>query len=174
MREVLGDKAVSSSSEEIVRLMRDESWLSPVLQREIERRTKEEGAGLGVQAVVRPTSEDDVIQLASPRATVSPSPRAAPARPTSACLHRRKAGSSSTFAVSLAIQSSAIARCAPRRARCRVKWKRRRAPRPGKCWCSQRPTRSLQSALALRRARRDRQQHAWRGVSSPSKRRRAR
>ena len=58
LREVLGDKAVSSSSEEIVRLMRDESWLSPVLQREIERRTKEEGAGLGVQAVVRPTSLD--------------------------------------------------------------------------------------------------------------------
>jgi hypothetical protein len=64
LREALGDEAVCSTSEEIVRLMRDESWLSPVLQREIERRTKEEGAGLGVQAVVRPTSEDDVIELA--------------------------------------------------------------------------------------------------------------
>jgi FAD binding domain len=64
LREALGDKAVSSSSEEIVRLMRDGSWLSPVLHREIERRTKEEGAGLGVQAVVRPTTEGEVIQLA--------------------------------------------------------------------------------------------------------------
>jgi FAD binding domain len=64
LRERLGDRAVLSSSEEILRLMRDESWLSPILQREIERRTKEQGAGLGVQAVVRPTSEEDVIQLA--------------------------------------------------------------------------------------------------------------
>ncbi len=64
LRERLGDRAVFSSSEEILRLMRDESWLSPILQREIERRTKEQGAGLGVQAVVRPTSEEDVIQLA--------------------------------------------------------------------------------------------------------------
>jgi hypothetical protein len=63
LRETLGDHAVSSSSEEISRLMRDESWLSPILQREIERRTQERGAGLGVQAVVRPTSEEDVIQL---------------------------------------------------------------------------------------------------------------
>jgi FAD binding domain len=64
LRETLGDAAVSSSSEEILRLMRDESWLSPILQREIERRTEEEGEGLGVQAVVRPRSEEDVIALA--------------------------------------------------------------------------------------------------------------
>jgi FAD/FMN-containing dehydrogenase len=64
LRETLGDAAVSSSSEEILRLMRDESWLSPILQREIERRTKEQGEGLGVQAVVRPTREEDVIGLA--------------------------------------------------------------------------------------------------------------
>jgi hypothetical protein len=63
LRERLGDHAVSSSSREISRLIRDESWLSPILQREIERRTKERGAGLGVQAVVRPTSEEDVIEL---------------------------------------------------------------------------------------------------------------
>ena len=64
LREALGDAAVRSSSEEIVRLMRDESWLSPILQRELERRTKQEGAGLGVQAVVRPSSEEDLIQIA--------------------------------------------------------------------------------------------------------------
>ncbi len=64
LRETLGDAAVSSSSEEILRLMRDESWLSPILRREIERRTEEEGEGLGVQAVVRPRSEEDVIALA--------------------------------------------------------------------------------------------------------------
>jgi hypothetical protein len=64
LRETLGSAAVSSSSEEILRLMRDESWLSPILQREIERRTKEQGEGLGVLAVVHPTSEEDVIRLA--------------------------------------------------------------------------------------------------------------
>jgi hypothetical protein len=64
LRERLGDDAVSSSSQEITRLIRDESWLSPILHREIERRTQERGAGLGVQAVVRPTSEEDVIELA--------------------------------------------------------------------------------------------------------------
>ena len=64
LRERLGDHAVSSSSQEIARLIRDESWLSPILQSEIERRTKERGAGLGVQAVVRPTSEEDLIELA--------------------------------------------------------------------------------------------------------------
>ena len=64
LRERLGDHAVSSASEEILRLIRDQSWLSPILQREIEQRTKEQGAGRGVRAVVRPTSEEDVIQLA--------------------------------------------------------------------------------------------------------------
>lgn len=64
LREALGDEAVCDSSAEIAWLMRDESWLSPVLQREFERRTREQGKGLGIQAVVRPISEEDVIQLA--------------------------------------------------------------------------------------------------------------
>ena len=64
LREALGDEAVCASSDEIVWLMQDESWLSPVLQRDVERRTREQGAGFGVQAVVRPISEEDVIQLA--------------------------------------------------------------------------------------------------------------
>ena len=33
LREALGADAVRSSSEDIVRMMKDESWLSPVLQR---------------------------------------------------------------------------------------------------------------------------------------------
>lgn len=64
LREALGNEAVCTSSDEIVWLMRDESWLSPVLQRDIGRRTREQGARFGVQAVVRPISEEDVIQLA--------------------------------------------------------------------------------------------------------------
>src|SRR5215471_10396231 len=64
LRESLGDEAVCATRDEIVWLMQDESWLSPVLQRDIERRTLEQGAGFGVQAVVRPISEEDVIELA--------------------------------------------------------------------------------------------------------------
>src|SRR5215831_7392942 len=64
LRESLGDEAVCAARDEIVWLMRDESWLSPVLQRDIERRTLEQGEGFGIQAVVRPISEEDVIELA--------------------------------------------------------------------------------------------------------------
>jgi FAD/FMN-containing dehydrogenase len=64
LRATLGKNAVSSSNEEIMRLLRDESWLSPILQREIERRARDQGADLGVAAVVRPASEEDVIALA--------------------------------------------------------------------------------------------------------------
>jgi FAD/FMN-containing dehydrogenase len=79
LRETLGHEAVCASRDEIVWLMRDESWLSPVLQRDIERRTREQGEGFGVQAVVRPISEDDVIQLAriAARRRVSLIPRGA-------------------------------------------------------------------------------------------------
>ena len=65
LRETLGDQAVRSSSEDIIKLMQDESWLSPVLQRELDRRNAKEGAKLGVQAVIRPSSEDDVRQMAA-------------------------------------------------------------------------------------------------------------
>ncbi|HXQ53014.1 MAG TPA: FAD-binding oxidoreductase [Stellaceae bacterium] len=65
LREALGADAVRSSSEDIVRMMKDESWLSPVLQRELERRNKTEGAARGVQAVVRPASEEAVRRLAA-------------------------------------------------------------------------------------------------------------
>lgn len=65
LREALGPDAVRSSSDDIVRMMKDESWLSPVLQRELERRSKTQGAARGVQAVVRPTSDEDVRRLAA-------------------------------------------------------------------------------------------------------------
>jgi hypothetical protein len=65
LREALGPEAVRSSSDDIVRMMKDESWLSPVLQRELDRRKNAEGAVRGVQAVVRPTSDADVRHLAA-------------------------------------------------------------------------------------------------------------
>jgi hypothetical protein len=64
LRRTLGSDAVCALSDEIAWLARDESWLSPVLHRQNELRTKEQGASFGVQAVVRPVSEDDVIKLA--------------------------------------------------------------------------------------------------------------
>jgi hypothetical protein len=64
LRRALGKDAVCALSDEIAWLARDESWLSPVLQRQIELRTQEQGTGFGVQAVVRPASEEDVVKLA--------------------------------------------------------------------------------------------------------------
>jgi FAD binding domain len=64
LRRALGHDAVCASNDEIAWLARDESWLSPVLQRQIEQRIQEKGAGFGVRAVVRPSSEEDVVKLA--------------------------------------------------------------------------------------------------------------
>jgi FAD/FMN-containing dehydrogenase len=64
LRRALGDRAVCAANDEIEWLARDESWLSPILQRQIERRVHEQGAGFGVQAVVRPASEADVVKIA--------------------------------------------------------------------------------------------------------------
>jgi FAD binding domain len=69
LRRALGNGAVCASSDEIEWLARDESWLSPILQRQFERRVQEQGTGFGVQAVVRPVSEADVIKLAGIAAT---------------------------------------------------------------------------------------------------------
>lgn len=63
--EALGAAAVRASTADIARLLKDESWLSPVLQREIDRRNAKEGAALGVQAVVRPANEEQVRGLAA-------------------------------------------------------------------------------------------------------------
>jgi FAD/FMN-containing dehydrogenase len=64
LRRALGKEAVCAANDEIEWLARDESWLSPILQHQFERRVHEQGAGFGVQAVVRPVSEADVIKLA--------------------------------------------------------------------------------------------------------------
>jgi hypothetical protein len=64
LRRALGSEAVCASIDEIEWLARDESWLSPILQHQIARRVEQQGAGFGVQAVVRPASEEDVIKLA--------------------------------------------------------------------------------------------------------------
>jgi hypothetical protein len=64
LRRALGNEAVCAANDEIEWLARDESWLSPILQHQIERRVQEQGAGFGVQAVVRPVSEACVIKIA--------------------------------------------------------------------------------------------------------------
>ena len=45
LRRELGDRAVRSAPSDIVRFLRDNSWLSPVLAQELERRSESDGAG---------------------------------------------------------------------------------------------------------------------------------
>ena len=61
----LSAAAVRTSVPEIVRFLRDNSWLSPVLAQALERRNESDGSVLGVQAVVTPATEADVISLAA-------------------------------------------------------------------------------------------------------------
>lgn len=65
LREALGPHAVRSAPSEIVRFLRDNSWLSPVHQAALEARTAAGGAGLGVVAVVTPADEAAVTRLAA-------------------------------------------------------------------------------------------------------------
>jgi hypothetical protein len=65
LRAELGDAAVRSAPAEIVRFLRDNSWLSPVHKAALEQRVEAGGRGLGVQAIVSPASEDDVMRLAA-------------------------------------------------------------------------------------------------------------
>jgi hypothetical protein len=65
LRRALGDRAVRTAAPEIVRFLRDNSWLSPVLAQALEQRTESDGSVLGVQAVVTPANEADVVSLAS-------------------------------------------------------------------------------------------------------------
>ncbi|MGA2395090.1 MAG: FAD-binding oxidoreductase [Candidatus Lustribacter sp.] len=65
LRAELGDDAVRSSVTEIVRFLRDNSWLSPVHQAALAARTESDGAGLGVLAVVTPADEAAVMRLAA-------------------------------------------------------------------------------------------------------------
>src|ERR1700689_1647527 len=64
LRSPLGATAVRTSAPEIVRFLRDNSWLSPVLAQALERRNESDGSVLGVQAVITPATEADVINLA--------------------------------------------------------------------------------------------------------------
>jgi FAD/FMN-containing dehydrogenase len=64
LRRALGSEAVCAANDEIEWLARDESWLSPILQRQFDQRVQEQGAGFGIRAVVRPASEADVVKVA--------------------------------------------------------------------------------------------------------------
>jgi FAD/FMN-containing dehydrogenase len=65
LRRELGEASVRASAPEIVRFLRDNSWLSPVHQAELERRSETDGPVLGVQAVVSPADEKAVVRLAA-------------------------------------------------------------------------------------------------------------
>lgn len=65
LRRELGDVAVRSSASDIVRFLRDNSWLSPVLAESLEQRNEADGPVLGVAAVVTPADEAAVVRLAA-------------------------------------------------------------------------------------------------------------
>lgn len=64
LRAALGEGQVDSSREHIVRMLKDNSWFSPLLLEEIERRSREEGPFMGVSAVVVPRTAEDVARAA--------------------------------------------------------------------------------------------------------------
>ena len=61
LRQSLGEAAVDTVPQNIRTLLRDNSWLSPVLMAELDEREKREGETLGVSAVVKPDSEAQVL-----------------------------------------------------------------------------------------------------------------
>ncbi len=61
----LGDGAVRTAQADIARVLKDQSWLSPVLQQALEQRSAADGPLLGIEAVVIPASERDVLETAS-------------------------------------------------------------------------------------------------------------
>jgi hypothetical protein len=65
LRRELGDAAVRSAAPDIVRFLRDNSWLSPVLAESLEARSESDGPVLGVAAVVTPVDEAAVVRLAA-------------------------------------------------------------------------------------------------------------
>lgn len=64
LRAALGD-AVSVDRTAIARVLKDASWLSPVLSEQIDRRAQEAGPVMGVEAVVRPRDEQELLQVAA-------------------------------------------------------------------------------------------------------------
>jgi FAD/FMN-containing dehydrogenase len=65
LRRTLGERSVRSSATEILRFLRDNSWLSPVHAQSLERRSASGGLLLGVQAVVSPKNEAEVMHVAA-------------------------------------------------------------------------------------------------------------
>jgi len=65
LRRTLGDASVRASAADILRFLRDNSWLSPVHAQSLERRSATGGLLLGVQAVVSPKTEAEVVQVAA-------------------------------------------------------------------------------------------------------------
>lgn len=64
LRAALGDEAVRRSKEDIIRMLKDNSWLSPIVAEELDRRSEQEGSVLGIAAVVAPRTEQDVLLAA--------------------------------------------------------------------------------------------------------------
>jgi len=64
LRHALGDEAVLTAPQDIVRVLKDQSWLSPVLQQTLDERKETGGDVLGVKAVVVPRTEDEVVAAA--------------------------------------------------------------------------------------------------------------
>lgn len=65
LRQAIGPGQVRTSEAEIARVLRDQSWLSPVLQRALEQRSEKDGSLLGIHAVVAPRDEGDVLATAA-------------------------------------------------------------------------------------------------------------
>ena len=62
LRDTVGGDSVHAETDSIVKLLRDNSWLSPVLTAHIDQRVQTEGPTLGVTAVVTPMNEQQVPQ----------------------------------------------------------------------------------------------------------------
>lgn len=60
---IIGDDAVRDDPQTIVRMLRDNSWLSPVLTDQAADRANADGETLGVLAVAMPKTEADVINI---------------------------------------------------------------------------------------------------------------
>lgn len=61
LEEALSPKAVHTDEAAILRMLRDNSWLSPLLTAHTHERTQSEGATLGIDGVVTPRTERGVI-----------------------------------------------------------------------------------------------------------------
>lgn len=64
LRKAVGDENILTGSDEVMRVIKDNSWLSPILAQDLDRRREIEGPTLGVLAVATPTSEQAVVALA--------------------------------------------------------------------------------------------------------------